>query len=62
MSVPFYPGFCMFCAYIRPRYQVNIYRTIRPLVILSEWFLVFIFRFKLYVQDMMLISRFGFEG
>ena len=23
---------CMLCAYTRPRYQVNVYRTIGPLV------------------------------
>ena len=27
----------MFCAYMRPRYQVSVYRTIGPLVILSNW-------------------------
>ena len=26
-------GFCMFCAYIRPRYQLSVYRTICPLVL-----------------------------
>ena len=25
--------FCMFCAYTRPRYQVSVYRTIGPLVL-----------------------------
>ena len=34
----------MFCAYTRPRYQVNVYRTIGPLVCLSfskcfRWFI-----------------------
>ena len=28
--------FCMFCAYIRPRYQVSVYRTIGPLVSVFE--------------------------
>ena len=26
--------FCMFCAYSRPRYQVRVYRTIGPLVVI----------------------------
>ena len=26
----------MFCAYTRPRYQVSVYRTIVPLVIISK--------------------------
>ena len=26
-----------FCAYIRPRYQVSVYRTIGPLVFSSVW-------------------------
>ena len=26
----------MFCAYARPRYQVSVYRTIVPLVIISK--------------------------
>ena len=27
-------GFCMFCAYTRPRYKMSFYRTIGPLVLL----------------------------
>ena len=31
----FFPGFCIFCAYTRPRYQVSGYRTLGPLVVRS---------------------------
>ena len=29
----FFSRFCLFCAFTRPRYQVSVYRTIGPLVI-----------------------------
>ena len=32
---PFLSRFCMFCAYTRPRYQVSVYRTIGPLVLVA---------------------------
>ena len=29
---PFLTRFCMFCAYTRPRYQVNVYSTVGSMV------------------------------
>ena len=34
ISLPYISRFCMFCALLRPRYQVSVYRTISPLVYL----------------------------
>ena len=31
----FVPVFFIFCAYMRPKYQVSVYRTIGPLVVFS---------------------------
>ena len=40
----------MFCALLRPRYQVSVYRTIGPLVKLFLW------RFSLYLLNLLIVD------
>ena len=48
ITQPFVTGYCMFCAYTRPRYQVSINSTIGPLVFI--YFLNVYFKMSLSVR------------
>ena len=41
VCLTFFCRICILCAYMRPRYQVSVYRTIGPLVFFSFLFFFF---------------------